>query len=464
MRGLALVALWSVVVVVCGFEYQTKLYPQPLDHFNFEDGRVFSQRVLYSTQYYQGPGSPVFFYCGNEGTIEVFAQNTGFMWEAAEKASALIVFAEHRYFGETLPFGNLSLTSEHVGWLSVEQALADFARVIPLIKKDFGANLGDPVVAFGGSYGGMLAAWFRIKYPHVVDAALASSAPIFAGEGLWDPYGYNDISTRDYELVSPDCSGRIKRTWTALTKISPEKLAEVFQLCPSNKIPDVNTIIAWMETAFSYLSMTDYPSSANFLQPLPAWPVNATCQPLLSDACDESNESLVRCAFEAANVYYNTSGQAQCTNVEEPDSGSLGDDGWDYLACTQMVMPLSSGGDYDMYHYAPWNLSDHINGCKKRWGQNLVTKVNWITETFGTREQLAHVASNIIFSNGMLDPWRAGGVTETLSDTLIALVIDQSAHHLDLRASSPEDPESVVAARLTEFRILMDWIGVSSLS
>ena len=47
-----------------------------------------------SDVYWKGSG-PLFFYTGNEGAIEEFYDNTGFLFELAQNFSALIVFAEH---------------------------------------------------------------------------------------------------------------------------------------------------------------------------------------------------------------------------------------------------------------------------------------------------------------------------------------------------------------------------------
>lgn len=58
-------------------------------------------------------------------------------------------------------------TPNYSGYLTSEQALADYVDLISYLRFALRAT-ETPVVVFGGSYGGMLAAWFRIKYPHIV--------------------------------------------------------------------------------------------------------------------------------------------------------------------------------------------------------------------------------------------------------------------------------------------------------
>jgi lysosomal Pro-X carboxypeptidase len=109
------------------------------------------------------------------------------MWDIAPEFGALLVFAEHRYYGESLPFGAESRSKDpmKVGYLSSSQvqstsillsstmasnvqALADFVDLITYIRQSVEGASESPVVAFGGSYGGMLAACIRTKYPHIV--------------------------------------------------------------------------------------------------------------------------------------------------------------------------------------------------------------------------------------------------------------------------------------------------------
>ena len=82
------------------------------------------------------------------------------------------------YYGESLPFGNESFKIPKIDYLSSQQALADYAYLVKYLKEKYDAE-ESPVIAFGGSYGGMLSAWFRMKYPNMVQGALAASAPIF---------------------------------------------------------------------------------------------------------------------------------------------------------------------------------------------------------------------------------------------------------------------------------------------
>lgn len=52
----------------------------------------------------------------------------------------------------------------------------DYNIFLEFYKNSLGGDR--PVIAFGGSYGGMLATWMRMKFPNSIDGALGASAPI----------------------------------------------------------------------------------------------------------------------------------------------------------------------------------------------------------------------------------------------------------------------------------------------
>ena len=54
-------------------------------------------------------------------------------------------------------------------------------------------------MTWGGSYPGMLASFVRMKYPDLIHAAVASSAPVL---GALDMPGYNDVTAQAYGLPS----------------------------------------------------------------------------------------------------------------------------------------------------------------------------------------------------------------------------------------------------------------------
>ena len=59
------------------------------------------------------------------------------------------------------------MSADNLQYLSVDQALADVAYFLDTKKAEFNVS-NSKVIVFGGSYAGNMAAWIRIKYPHLI--------------------------------------------------------------------------------------------------------------------------------------------------------------------------------------------------------------------------------------------------------------------------------------------------------
>ena len=47
-----------------------------MDHYNFANDTTFKQKYLVNDNHWDKDNGPIFFYTGNEGRIEAFAENT----------------------------------------------------------------------------------------------------------------------------------------------------------------------------------------------------------------------------------------------------------------------------------------------------------------------------------------------------------------------------------------------------
>lgn len=106
-----------------------------------------------------------------------------YVWDLAQEHNALLVNVEHRFYGESYP--TLDMSTENLKYLSSQQGLADLARIIPYVKNQYN-TASSKVITVGGSYPGNMAAWFKLKYPHVSVGSIASSAPLTAKANFYE--------------------------------------------------------------------------------------------------------------------------------------------------------------------------------------------------------------------------------------------------------------------------------------
>ena len=83
-----------------------------------------------------------------------------------------------------------------------------------------------------------------------------------------------------------------------------------------------------------------------------------------------------------------------------------------------------------MFPAYDWSKAGNTEWCESAYG--LRPEYQWPFTHYGglhpTKDFMT--ASNIVFSNGELDPWAGGGVNANLSESLLAIHIPRAAHHL----------------------------------
>ena len=222
-------------------------------------------------------------------------------------------------------------------YLTSAQALADFAYLLDHIRSTIKGAEQSPTVVFGGSYGGMLAAYFRIKYPHIVVGAHASSAPILQ---MSTPCGafsrvssflssnfsihlifFKKVITQDFAIESTQCVDIVRSSWAAINRLAStasglERLTTLFKFCRPVKSAD--EVKNWLSDMYAQIGMADYPYPTSFISELPAFPIRVLCANVTSPTLGHirDDEDIVKRIAKGANVYFNYSGDTECFDTD----------------------------------------------------------------------------------------------------------------------------------------------------
>lgn len=342
----------------------------------------------------------------------------------------------------------------------------------------------------------MLSSWARMKFPHVFQAAVASSAPILLFEET--NTDFFRVPTETYRSYDQNCPDLIRKAFktlfdqrnsTIVNKEIIKELNNIFKPChPLTNNTHIKLLEDSLTDALMSMAQLNYPyQTQNIFDPdyvLPGEPVKVACEKIRNISLEEglsklplSIQSAIGFGYnkynqidpitkfhfkllkEAANVFYNTTGNQKCLEIGNGNSNEEeAFNGWWFMACSEMIMPMEANGITDMFNPSPWNLTEFSNTCKKIFKTDV--RPDFVFNFFGGRKFEEEIKNykNIIFINGKMDPWYAGCPKMSHNTNPDVIITEaESAHHLDLRLPNDLDPPSINAARELTKVLIKKW-------
>jgi hypothetical protein len=416
------------------------------------------QRYFVNKQFWGGNNYPIFVFIGGEGEEKCTRLTASmYMYTLAQEHRALLIDVEHRFYGQSIPTPDTS--TENLQYLSSAQALADLARIISFIKKQYD-TVNSRVITVGGSYPGNLAAWFRLKYPHVTHGSIASSAPVIAQTNF--PEYMDVVGQAILHFSGQKCYNNIQLAAEIINSYllqgfgsaGMKKIETDFQLCsPMNNDLDVSIFLS--DVMGNVQGTVQYNNEHNGV-------LNVTDICKVMTATDDAYANMV----ELQKQYRQANGQ-ECEDGNWDDTvKALKTTGagrsWTYQTCNEFGYYQTTDSPNQPFHSWKWldlNFSRVI--CAAAFdGWQSDPQVEWINEYYGAT-QIA--GTNIALPSGTIDPWHALGVTNVTQplpqDSEVKVYIEGTAHCNDLYAPASSDPASLTFARQVIADEVKKWLA-----
>uniref|UniRef100_A0A915PJ41 Uncharacterized protein n=1 Tax=Setaria digitata TaxID=48799 RepID=A0A915PJ41_9BILA len=431
---------------------ELKAYPQVathwisqrIDHFSQTDQRKYDQRFMYNMEFYNDSGL-AFLLVGGEG--EIVQQWLGIpsspvlIW--AKKYGAVCFLLEHRFFGKSQPFKDVSV--ENFQYLSVNQALADLKNFIEIMTKTFFWDVKKPrFVLFGESYSGALAAWFRATNEDLTTAAIVSSGVVQARVNHYDYYkNVEDIlkeeSSKCAEAIQLGMEEIMSKIYTLNGRL---ELAEVFDICDPFPEPPTHSVVQHFFGSILFV----FGQSVQYSKQRSLSGILEICSAMVNG----SEESYMKRIRDAWNIFEEKK-ESECRDLNYETYLKNRDDlNWFWLSCTEFgFFPTTDNGKSIFGSSLP--LSLYINECMSAFGgQNDAEYVrNGVHKTllkYGGNDN--YNGTRTVFVNGSNDPWKSLcclNCNDTVREVYSVLI--EGSHAMDTVPIDLNDSESLRYAR-----------------
>ncbi|VAH17273.1 unnamed protein product [Triticum turgidum subsp. durum] len=397
---------------------------QTLDHFSpTVNHRQFKQRYYEFLDYHRAPNGPVFLNICGEASCSGISNN--YLAVMAKKFGAALVSPEHRYYGKSSPFEDL--TTENLRFLSSKQALSDLAVFRQYYQETLNAKYNrsgadNSWFVFGGSYSGALSAWFRLKFPHLTCGSLASSGVVLA------VYNFTDFDKQIGESAGPECK---------------EALQEVTRLVDGQLQSGHNSVkelfgAKMLENDGDFLYLLADAAAIAFQYGNP----DVLCSPLVE--AKKNGTDLVEAFARYVNDYYVGTFRASVASYDQnylknttPAESSYRL--WWYQVCSEVAY-FQVAPKNDSVRSAKIDTRYHLDLCKNVFGEGVYPDVS-MTNLYYGGTRIA--GSKIVFANGSQDPWRHASKQKSSEELPSYLIECSNCGHCTDISGCPQAPSNI---------------------
>ena len=444
-------------------------FTQKLDHNDPADDRTWQQRYQVNDTFYQ-PGGPVFLMIGGEGPATAIWVVAGQWIEYAQQYGALCFQLEHRFYGESRPTDDMSV--ENLKYLSSEQALADLAAFSAAMSEQYALPEGTKWVAFGGSYPGTLAAWYRLKYPDMVHAAVSTSAPLLAQTDFSE---YKEVvKSSIYAKSGEQCYANVQQAFADTEQLLEHPLGwrsitSAFRLCSAfdgTSALDGNNLMQTLADRIEYVVQYNEDNRAFSGHKDANITIATVCELMNDESIGVPIERLAALNDLVMSINDETCiehrYQALIDKMTDLDFDSDNNDAtrtWIWQTCTEFGWyQTAEGSEQPFGQHIP--LSYYIQQCVDAYGpeydQSFVDAAVAATNAkYGARDL---ATSRVVLVNGSIDPWHAMGIIESSDPALPAVYINGTAHCANMYPARAEDSPELVAARQQVGELIGQWL------